>query len=238
MPIFLNNKLNYKRDLSFNNPLRTLSINAASNDPYFSNVVLFLQGNGVNNSTTIIDSSPTPKTITVSGNTKISTDQSIYGGSSILFDGSGDYLNVTSNDLILGTSDFTIEVWLRRNAIVAWESVCLIGSNVSNIGMYLVSSQLVFYEGGSLASISNVSASVFHHLAIVRSSGVLKSFLNGVGSSTATRATNYTGNICRIGANRSGDEAFSGYLDSLRITKGIARYSANFNPETDTFLNV
>jgi hypothetical protein len=68
-----------------------------SEDPYYGNVSLLLRGNGTNGSTTIIDSSPSPKTVTAFGNAQISTAQSKFGGSSIAFDGTGDYLDVGSN---------------------------------------------------------------------------------------------------------------------------------------------
>ena len=85
-------------------------------DPFANNVVLFLKGNGANGSTNIIDSSPNPKTISVFGDTQISTAQSKYGGSSIVFDGVGDYLEVTPLTAFnFGTGDFTIESWIRLN---------------------------------------------------------------------------------------------------------------------------
>jgi hypothetical protein len=67
---------------------------AGPTDPYFSNVSLLLHGDGANGSTTIVDSSPSPKTVTAVGNAQISTAQSKFGGSSLAFDGSGDYLTV------------------------------------------------------------------------------------------------------------------------------------------------
>jgi hypothetical protein len=53
---------------------------SASEDPYYGNVSLLLYGNGTNGSTTIIDSSPSPKTVTAFGNAQISTAQSKFGG--------------------------------------------------------------------------------------------------------------------------------------------------------------
>jgi hypothetical protein len=89
-------------------------------DPYFSNVSLLLHGDGTNGSTTIVDSSASPKTLTAFGNAQISTAQSKFGGSSIAFDGTGDYLSISSsNDLTLGTSDFTLETWARLATVSA-----------------------------------------------------------------------------------------------------------------------
>ena len=88
---------------------------ASSSDPYFSSTKLLLNGNGTNGSTTFTDSSNSSHTVTASGNAQISTTQSKFGGSSMYFDGSGDYLVIaqdTSTDLS-GVVDFTIEAWVR-----------------------------------------------------------------------------------------------------------------------------
>jgi len=81
-------------------------------DPYFSSVSLLLHGTGTNGSTSIIDRSPSPKTITVAGDAQISTAQSRFGGGSIYVDGAGDFLTATSSDFALGSNNFTIESWV------------------------------------------------------------------------------------------------------------------------------
>jgi hypothetical protein len=88
----------------------------AATDTNINEVSLLLHGDGTNGSTTITDSSLTPKTVTAVGNAQISTAQSKFGGASILLDGSGDYLDVGSNSAFgYGLSDFTIETWVYRN---------------------------------------------------------------------------------------------------------------------------
>jgi hypothetical protein len=94
---------------------------AFSADPHFSNVSLLLHGDGANSSTTIIDSSPLPKTITVVGNAQIGTVQGRFRGTSIAFDGDGDALSIA------GLSDLdhftmpgviaTCECWLYLNTL-------------------------------------------------------------------------------------------------------------------------
>jgi hypothetical protein len=85
-------------------------------DPYRSQVSLLLHGDGTNGSTTIVDSSPSPKTVTAVGDAQISTAQSKFGGASIAFDGNGDYLDASSsNQYAIGTEDFTVEGWVYFN---------------------------------------------------------------------------------------------------------------------------
>jgi hypothetical protein len=91
-------------------------------DPVFNNVSLLLHGNGTNGSTTITDNSPSPKTVTAVGNAQISTAQSKFGGASIAFDGSGDYLTVlNSSQFNFGVDDFTIEAWFYRTSTAQFE---------------------------------------------------------------------------------------------------------------------
>jgi hypothetical protein len=75
---------------------------------------LLLHGDGTGNS--FVDSSASEQTITAVGNVTQSTAQSQFGGKSILFDGTGDYLSIADNeDLDLGTGDFTIDTWIKAN---------------------------------------------------------------------------------------------------------------------------
>ena len=103
-PIYTPGKLVLKKDSVAVDP---------NTDPNIASVSLLLSGNGINGSTSIIDSSPSPKTVTAFGNAQISTAQSKFGGASIAFDGVSDYLTVASSaGLTFGTGDFTIELWL------------------------------------------------------------------------------------------------------------------------------
>ena len=79
-------------------------------DEEFDKVSLLLHGDGTNGSTTIIDSSSSPKAVTAVGDAQISTAQSKFGGASIAFDGAGDWLTTpASNNFAFGIGDFTIE---------------------------------------------------------------------------------------------------------------------------------
>ena len=85
-------------------------------DPYFYSNSLLLYGDGVDASTAIVDSSLNNHAITVNGDAQISTNQSKFGGSSLYFDGNGDYLtSPTNTDFEFGTGDFTVELWAFFN---------------------------------------------------------------------------------------------------------------------------
>ena len=204
-------------------------------DPYFANVSLLLRGDGANGSTTILDESYSPKTVTAVGNAQISTAQSKYGGSSILFDGTGDYLTVASNaGFVFGTGDFTVELWIRT-ADTAGGLVTRIAGGAGNWDLVLNVSSVYFQSQYNATNLYNRSATTildnnWHHLAVCRSGTSHRCFFDGVQQgATVTDSNNYSGTgDLRIGSDAYGD--FNGYIDDLRITKGVARYTSNFTP--------
>ena len=206
-------------------------------DPYASSVSLFLKGDGPNASTTFIDSSPAPKTVTAFGNAQISTAQSKFGGASMLFDGAGDYLSVSSNSaLTLGTGDFTIEFWLYPSSSLAYHRAIIdTRSGFTDTGVAFFQYGLVLEVYGSNLKVSSAAAALtintWQHVALVRQSGTCQIYVGGTASgSSATYSSNLTSSVVRIAQNVANSHFYVGYIDDLRITKGVARYTANFTP--------
>ena len=211
---------------------------SASEDPYYGNVSLLLKGNGTNGSTTIIDSSPSPKTVTAFGNAQISTAQSKFGGASIAFDGTGDYLNINSDSAFgYGLSDFTIETWVYRNVSSSVQVITdqRAGATTQLAPTLYINATTLFYytNGGNRITGGVVPASQWVHIALSRSGTSTKLFINGLqGGSTYADTNNYIDSPVRVGGANDGSSVASlnGYLDDLRITKGVARYTSNFTP--------
>jgi hypothetical protein len=215
----------------------------AGGDPYFSNVSLLLHGDGANGSTTIIDNSPSPKTVTAFGDAQISTAQSKFGGASIAFDGTGDYLDAASSaDFAFGTGDFTIEFWAHFQLSAAYQifvATKLLGGATDGWSVFVSPSGLIgLYSNGFIVQGGSLSSNTFYHIAVTRASGLVRAFANGsqVGT-TASNTQNFTRNTLAVGANVGGTETLNGYIDDLRITKGVARYTSNFTPPTAPFPN-
>lgn len=182
------------------------------------------------------------------GNAQVSTVQSKFGGSSVYFDGSGDWLDLRQNNPVnwLGTGDYTIEFWVYGNS---WSTLPVLleygrSSTGSTPGLeFYVSTTggtLDIYGGATtgtlLASYSSLSTTTWTHVALARASGSTRLFINGTQSgSTATDTTNYSQAYIRIGAFVTGANSLNGYLDDFRITKGVARYTTNFTPPTQAF---
>ena len=89
-------------------------------DPYWSNGVLLLRGDGADGGTTFTDSSSSAKTVTVNGNTNTSATNFKTGNAAMTFDGLGDYLTLAdSSDWDFGSGDFTIEFWYRTTTVAS-----------------------------------------------------------------------------------------------------------------------
>ena len=221
-------------------------------DPNISRVSLLLHGNGTNGSTVITDSSPSPKTVTPVGNAQISTAIADPFGNStrgvLAFDGTGDYLDVGSNSAFgYGLSNFTIEFWTYRNASVVLQSFLDQRTGIETVlapTIYISANSLFYYANGANRILGEtLAASQWLHIALSRSETATKLFVNGaqVGS-TFTDTLSYIDSPIRIGGANGGTPpglaSLNGYIDDLRITKGIARYTSNFTPPTAPFPDI
>ena len=157
------------------------------------------------------------------------------------FDGTGDYVDVsgfTSADALSG--EFTIEMWLYPTDASSQQMI--IGGSSGNlwVGMNIdFSNRLAIGTvGSSYDDVSYTwSANSWVHLAITRdSSNNLKFFIDGtqVGSTVTSATTSYPLTTLDIGRENN-QKFYSGYIEDLRITKGLARYTSNFTAPTSAF---
>jgi len=174
------------------------------------------------------------------GSAQISTAQSKWGGSSMAFDGTGDWLLIPDQPIQrIGTGNFTIEMWVYRNSSGTYG---LAGKGTGTTG-WLVSlnssNQVVFTYGSStITSSGTVSATTWTHIAVVRegtSTNQTKIYINGTNDGTGTVSTDFNQtNSMYIGADRTGGSAANAYVQDVRITN-YARYTGNFTAPTAAF---
>lgn len=209
-------------------------------DPSFMYNTLLLQNSDINNQTNnvFVDSSVNNLAVTRAGNTTQGTFSPYGSGWSNYFDGNGDYLTLptTSGAFNFGTGNFTIEMWIWPDTVTPGYQQ-LAGSTYSSTGgaVYLVGSTLTFYTNGvnAQSATNSIKVGQWQHIAVVRDSGVLKTYINGVESGSAANTQNLTSNTGQIGL-RTGSttiEPYKGYISNLRVVKS-AIYSANFTPPT------
>jgi hypothetical protein len=205
-------------------------------DPNFSSVALLMHMEG--SGATFTDSSSVGRSITAFGNSTQSTAQSRFGSKSWLSVGGGDYLSFGSGStLTMGTGDFTIEMWLRLNSYATaglWESTPIGGSGSRFNGFiwYLVSggTVYVFHNGSNIMSTSSaiIPLSQWSHVALSRASGTTRMYVDGSQVASTTSSYDDTAAGGTIGAFCDGaSNNIDGYIDEVRVTRGVARYSAS-----------
>lgn len=219
-------------------------------DSYFSYVTLLLHGNGPNGSTVFTDNAPTPCTVTGFGNAQISTSQSKFGGASILFDATGDYLTV-SPAVNLNPSDFCVEFEVYYTTALTQNPVM---TNRSGPSGYWISAG---YSSGQLRvawqqwdvggiydaaiALDSPPLNTWVPICIERIGNVLNVYSRGTSIAslnTANRpsiplSTTYIGQD-----SGSPGASLNGYLDEIRVTiRPGARYGANYTPATAQFPN-
>lgn len=224
-------------------------------DPDFSSVSLLLHGDGANNSTTITDSSASPKTMTVAGSAKISTTQSKFGGSSIAILANGDYITTPYTTAAFRWWDqpFTIEAWVYVNTFTGIDDnfkPTMVGNctatsfiNYWSFGpdrnarlnfSYYNGTTTVFVITGN----NDIPATTWTHIAMVNLNSKIYLYVNGVRKQVATYTTTQDSESYPLTVGASNNVSFKGYIDELRITKGLTRYPGNFSPPTTAFPDV
>ncbi len=181
------------------------------------------------------------KPIAVAGNAKLLTAQKKFGVSSLYLDGTGDYISATSQpDFEFGTGDFTIEAWVYPTTTGSYRTLFDLRTTTPGDGGGIIIGinnldQLYFYYNFNfrIGAAGLVQQNQWNHIALSRTSGVTRAFVNGgqVGLDY-TDTNNYAQRGVRIGADPAGAYGFAGYIDDVRITKGIGRYSTTFIPST------
>ena len=212
----------------------------------FHKVKLLLPLNGSNSATSASDLSNDNRTITFSGsNANISTAQSKFGGSSLYIGGDGSKIEVGANGLD-ATGDFTFECWVYDTSVDNYPQLAI---NSSSNGFFLYlgngatsgsNKVLRHWNGGVVTNFSTeLPQSQWYHFALVRSGSTVKFYIDGTADST-TRTDSGTylmgqSSTLTIGADGQGND-FRGYINDLRITNGLARYTTNFTPSTSAHL--
>jgi len=213
------------------------------NDPYTK---LLCHFDGAHNSTVMVDSSLTPKANGVNnGNTYIYNPSGAVGNTlGALYNPGGGYVTFANHaDWEFGNGDFTIDWWENRLG-----GVCAIARDLPSAmpafilsyasggirQIYMTSNGSAWdIATGSTANFGSWASGVWEHLAVTRQGNTFRAFKNGVQQTTwsSSLALLANSNALCIGACQSGQN-YVGSIDELRISKGIARWTANFTPPT------
>jgi formylglycine-generating enzyme required for sulfatase activity len=191
-----------------------------------------------------IDDNSRKRNLETVGNAQTSTTQSKYGGSSMYFDGTGDYLKIpNSSDFDISTGNWTIEgflyasspattsIFLNKRAnsnTFQWLSIGLVGGQFCASATSTGSSWDIIPTNTPFGA---AVANTWHHWALVRNGNTFTGYLDGIGTVLATSSSSITTNTTNlhIGSDVNA-HSFSGFIDDLRILKGVALYTSNFTP--------
>jgi hypothetical protein len=181
----------------------------------------------------IIDSTAQNDLETV-GNAQISNTIAKWGSTSMYFDGSGDSLSLP-NSFNFRKGDWTIECWIYFNTSTISKTWFVQNNGTqfytSNTGKLRIDTKV---SGGDkrITGTTDLVTGQWYHVAATRYGATQMLFLNGqlegtfdLGTSSLDVRTDPTS----IGS------VFEGYIQDMRVTTGIARYTQNFTPPTAAF---
>ena len=184
-------------------------------------------------------------TVTVNGDTHTDTAVKKIGTASGQFDGSDELVLADSDDFNFRTDDFTVEMWVRFDDVTTNNQQLLMKRAVTYYGDYVLwwssSNGLVWTSGsgGSGTDVSQGSTSgwandTWYHVAIVKTGTSLIGYRDGVAILTTTDTRDYDNTASVYIGSSNGSGYLTGYIDELRISKGVGRYG-NFTPPTEPF---
>jgi hypothetical protein len=232
-------------------------LDTGARDQYFSSVSLLLHMDGANGSTTFTDSGPLGLTVTGgNGASIITTANSRSNGSAADFASTttNKYLSISGSQIgqmgNFGTGDFTIELTQYSTNVDSTRALITVGDyDTGGNGFYcwLQGNLPVFSANGGVNYVGSASvfSGILNHIAFVRASGVLTIWVNGAsvysgamtlsftpsgGSKTSSGAVAAISDMIFHNSSRS-------FVDEIRITKGVARYTFSFTPPSGSFPN-
>ena len=180
--------------------------------------------------------------LTLFADAKVSSTQSKFGDTSMYFDGTGDYALFPNTQF--GTGDFTVECWVRCLGTTydksVWDNHTSSGSSDGLTLTRISEQQFRLFGTGELIRSGNFTiTNTWVNVTVVRSSGTLNLFVNGVSQGTTTFTTNLNSSSDFVigGGRYSGGPqtgSLNAYIDEFRISH-MARYTSNFTPATEPF---
>jgi hypothetical protein len=177
-------------------------------------------------------------TVTTVGNAKITTSDSVFGGSCLDLRDTG-RLTIASNPLFNYT-DFTVEMWAKRTGSTgSLDTLFEMGTREimirPNNG---ASGSLRLNDGGfTNENLYTMPLNQWMHLAMVRSGSSVRFFADGIQVASRTDGVQLSNDVIWIGDSfHAAGRYFRGFVDELRVSS-VARYTANFTPPTTPFPN-
>lgn len=220
----------------------------AGND---TNTKILLHCNGTNGGTTFTDDCAGATAHTFTAHSATTDTGTVKFGSASMALGSTGYVDTPdSADFTIGSGEFTVDCWFNRqggdgSSRYLFGQSNSSGSNASSSAAIRLTAANVLEGfvcvGGTAFTITgatSLTATGWHHVALLRTSTSLKMFLDGTqeGSTVSVSGTiNDSANNLAIG--RLGEfttQTWNGFVDEFRFSN-IARWTANFSVPTSEY---
>jgi|DEB0MinimDraft_6_1074348.scaffolds.fasta_scaffold05856_6 hypothetical protein len=171
---------------------------------------------------------------TADGNAQLSTAQAKFGPSSLLLDGTDDF--VTSDENIdLSSGDFTVDMWIRPTSVTGYKGLWQSGTS-SRLDVYLIGNQVQGVVGGSTTlflSSTRISANVWTMISVEREGNVHRLYINGALEASSSTGNRPDAGVFAIGKNPFGD--FNGYIDEVRLSSTARYEGTSFTEPTEDY---
>ena len=184
-------------------------------------------------------------TVTAYNDAQVDTTTVKIGTGSLAIDGT-DYLSIDNSggEITFGTDDFTIEFYIRANALPGGSDYDFIyDSRITGTGVQISlcmnANKMKLYTAGAfrISSSTNMSANTWHHIALTRTGGTTTLWQDGSSVGTYTDSNTYTSRSdVKVGLNFNNVNGTAGRVDEMRISS-IARYTSSFTPYTNALTN-
>lgn len=213
-------------------------------DPDFASVVLLLDWAGVDGGTDTTDLSNSAHVDTFEGDAQIDTAiQSPEATNSLLLDGTGDNVSFPDSlDWDFGTADFTVECSVRFASLSGTQTIFGHSGGGADAGFILrfVNPNIVWIIGSTTIAIRALTPALntYNHIEISRSGTDLRVFFDGIQSGATITDSTAIGPTARdldLGSLVGATQFLNGLIGAVRITKGVARHTANFTPPTEMY---
>lgn len=215
-------------------------------DSHYTTLLMATDGSAGDNSTITYDTgSTTGNSLTVAGDTHAGTFSPYrHGGYSTYFDGNGDFLSASTTDF-QHSGNFTYECWVWWDGTVPNDWPMLFDTRSSNssssnsicVNIHPTDYRLNFYLDGTnyYWGSTGLPSQSWVHIAVVRSSGTVSIYQNGVpGTSTRSNSNTFSGaSGIRIGGNVANIGWWPGYISDFRVVDD-AVYTSNFSSSLPT----
>ena len=218
-----------------------------TNDQYSGLNKLLMHFEELTSDNKLIDSSATNAAISMQNGT-LTSNHSRYGRKSLSVPAVGIGANIgglvsNATDIGSGNIDYTIEMYFKmKNIRVGFFTQSLFKTSDNNmqhlnitIGQVGPDVQMKVHmkqdiHEHTIQPSVPVVANKWVHLALVRRNQIVKLYIDGIEYGNMSEQVNTTINGPFILGND-----LDGYIDELRITDGLARYTDNFTPQTHAF---